>query len=91
MQDRENRDLVQVLIENPDPATRSQAHTELGRRAAAKDDVEKALAHYREAAVLDPTDETPRQAIASLGASVQSPPLPRRSALRRLFKGLSRR
>lgn len=90
MQDRDNRDLVQVLIENPDPAARSRAHSELGRRAEAQDDVEKAVAHYREAALLDPTDEAPRQALASL-STTQDDPRPRRSVLRRLFRGLARR
>ena len=91
MSERDRQALVQVLIENPDPSVRARAHAELGRRAAARDDVDKALLHYREAAELDPTDDVPRQALQTLGRDREVDPRVRRSVLRRLFRGLSRR
>ena len=50
-------DPVHVLVHNADPASRSKAHQELARRAAARDDKTMAAFHFKEALDLDPTDE----------------------------------
>lgn len=74
MQRHHNRDLVQVLIQDPDPTNRSRAHRELAVRAAAREDLGKALRHYEEAAAIDPTDEVAREAAQRLGAEITAPP-----------------
>lgn len=66
MRNHDIRELVQVLIEEKSTETRCAAHRELARRAAAADDLAKAVRHYREAAVLDPTDEVSREALDRL-------------------------
>ena len=50
-------DPVHVLVHNADPTSRSKAHQELGRRAAARDDKTMAAFHFKEALDLDPADE----------------------------------
>lgn len=67
VQDGLNRDPVDVLRDDPDPMSRSRAHTQLGCRAAARQDVDRAVFHFRRAVDLDPTDETPKDALRSLG------------------------
>lgn len=83
----DNRDLVQVLIQDPDPMRRSRAHRELGNRAVAREDLGKALRHYEEAFALDPTDEVARDEVKRLTAQTQ-PVIPRRSLLHRFVRGL---
>jgi hypothetical protein len=62
-------DPMHTLLENEDPLARSRAHTELGLRAKARADHDAAVTHLREAIDLDPTDETPRDVLRSLGVS----------------------
>jgi len=64
-------DPILTLLEDEDPLARSRAHTALGLRAKARADNDSAIAHLREAIDLDPTDETPRDALRSLGVSGQ--------------------
>jgi hypothetical protein len=64
-------DPMLTLLEDEDPLARSRAHTELGLRAKARADDAAAIVHLREAIDLDPTDETPREALRSLGVSGQ--------------------
>jgi DNA-binding SARP family transcriptional activator len=91
MVNQANRELVQVLIEDPDPSTRSQAHRELARRAAQKDNIAKAMRHYREAAYLDPTDETSRDALKELEEQAGAQGTQRRRGVfRRLLRRMSR-
>lgn len=66
MHDHDNRELVKVLIENPSPVVRSQAHVELARRARAQGDDVKALRHYREALHHDPGDSESTAAVREL-------------------------
>jgi Flp pilus assembly protein TadD len=91
-----NRDPLEVLVDEHDPLQRSRAHTELGRRASARDDVDMAVWHLREAIDLDPTDETPREALRALGQPGQNAseaqPVPGQPGLfGRFLKGLRRR
>ena len=51
---------VTVLLENPDPVSRSRAHRSLAERALAREEIDVARSHYREAVELDPTDEVAR-------------------------------
>jgi len=85
-------DPVDILAEDADPVLRSRAHAELARRAAARNDVDQATLHYREAFDLDPTDETPIEALHSLGVTAQprEDPEQRRSAFARWLHGLRR-
>lgn len=64
---------VAVLLEEADPVRRSRAHTELGRQALARRDVDLAREHLGEATDLDPTDEEPKKLLATL-----APPRKRR-------------
>ncbi len=93
--DRLNRDPVEVLLEEPDPMERSRAHTELGLRAKAREDVDMAVWHLREAIDLDPTDEQPRDVLRSLGQPGDNkpppPPAPQQGFVGRLWKGIRRR
>jgi Flp pilus assembly protein TadD len=82
---------VEILLEDSDPLNRSRAHTELGRRAVARSDVERAAWHFREAFELDPTDETPRDALRSLGQPMSQEPATQPGLLGRLWKGLRHR
>jgi Tfp pilus assembly protein PilF len=59
---------VAVLLEDHDPVHRSRAHTALGQRALARQDVNTAREHLEEATDLDPTDETPKRLLATLEA-----------------------
>jgi hypothetical protein len=68
------RDPIDVLVDDPDPTTRSRAHVELGLRAKARDDLDMAEWHLREAMDLDPTDETTAEELRSIGKSVEPPP-----------------
>jgi len=88
MQRHDNRDLVQVLIQDPDPMNRSRAHRELGARAAAREDLGKALRHYEEAFAIDPTDEVAREAVSRIGATVH--PTPRKGVWQRFVRGFAR-
>ena len=84
MRTNANRDLVQVLIQDPDPTHRSRAHRELAQRAVAHNELDKALRHYEEAAAIDPTDEVAREAFTRLNAEMHPAPQ-RKSMFRRLF------
>lgn len=66
------RDAVSTLLHEVDPVARSQAHTTLGRKALANDDLDTAEVHLREATDLDPTDEVPKQLLETLSRR-QSP------------------
>lgn len=66
MRDHANRELVDLLMQEPDPVLRSRAHAELGNRALSSDDLPKAVVHYTEALELDPTDEVSRDQLARL-------------------------
>ncbi|MBW1877953.1 MAG: hypothetical protein JRI25_11565 [Deltaproteobacteria bacterium] len=91
MVNQANHDLVQVLIEDPNPTTRSQAHRELARRAAEKANLPKAMQHYEEASWLDPTDETSRDALKVLKEQAQAQGSQRRRGVfRRLLRRMSR-
>jgi hypothetical protein len=61
-------DPVAVLIEDPDPVRRAQAHTTLGERALERDAVDLATEHLLEAIDLDPTDEAPRRLLEAVAA-----------------------
>lgn len=87
MRNQADRELVQVLIEDPDPTARSAAHRELARRAAARDDLANAVRHYREVALLDPDDASAREALDRLEAELQGGPR-RRGVFGRLVRGL---
>jgi len=76
------RDAVSTLLHEVDPVARCQAHTTLGRKALANDDLDTAEVHLREATDLDPTDEVPRQLLEAL-VRRQSP---RRSRWSGLFR-----
>ncbi|MEZ4317258.1 MAG: hypothetical protein R3F61_07130 [Myxococcota bacterium] len=56
-----------LLLEETDPSLRLVAHLELGRRAKARDDIDTAETHFREARALDPLDERPRAELRGLG------------------------
>jgi len=91
MVNRANRELVQVLIEDPDRTTRSQVHRELGRRAEEDADIAKAMQHYQEASWLDPTDETSKSALKALEEQVRVQGSQRRRGMfGRLFRRMSR-
>ena len=60
------RDAVSTLLHDADPVARSRAHTTLGQKALANDDLDTAEVHLREATDLDPTDEVPRQLLESV-------------------------
>lgn len=66
------REAVATLLHDADPVARSQAHTTLGRKAIANDDLDTAEVHLKEASDLDPTDEVPRQLLESV--SRRQPP-----------------
>lgn len=66
MRDTGNRELVDLLTEEPDPVVRSRAHAELGARALSSDNLPKAVVHYQEALELDPTDEVSRDKLERL-------------------------
>jgi Tfp pilus assembly protein PilF len=83
MRHHANRDLVQVLIQDPDPTHRSAAHRELAMYCVAHKELDKALRHFEEAAAIDPTDEIARDAAARLTAEIH-PTVPRRNVLGRL-------
>lgn len=93
MRDSTSDDPIDVLVEDPDPLARARAHTELGLRAKAREQVDLAVFHLREALDLDPTDETPRDVLRSLGrtpdATVEPPPP--RTVFGRILGGLRRR
>ncbi len=59
-------DPVATLLSNTDPIARSRAHTTLAHRAIDNDDLDTAEVHLREATDLDPTDEVPRELLASM-------------------------
>jgi hypothetical protein len=67
-----------VLVEETDPAARLDAHLELGRRAAEREEFDTAETHFREALELDPTDERPKAELRGLGRA--------KPKKRRLFK-----
>jgi Flp pilus assembly protein TadD len=77
------REAVSTLLHDADPVARAQAHTTLGRKAIANDDLDTAAVHLREAYDLDPTDEIPRQLLESVAR--------RQPAKRRWMGWLSRR
>lgn len=52
---------VRVILEDPVPSHRVEAHLELGRRAAARGARDAARIHFLEAAKLAPDDPRPRQ------------------------------
>ncbi|MCB9679781.1 MAG: hypothetical protein H6737_32040 [Alphaproteobacteria bacterium] len=56
-----------LLVEETDPAIRLAAHLELGRRAAARSDLDTAETHFRAALELDPSDSRPRAELRGLG------------------------
>jgi DNA-binding SARP family transcriptional activator len=60
------QDPVATLLREVDPIARSRAHTALAHRAIDKDDLDTAEVHLREATDLDPTDEVPRELLASM-------------------------
>ena len=62
----EARDPVHVLVEERDPMVRSRAHRVLGLRARAREDLDRAVWHLREAIELDPTDETSKEILKDL-------------------------
>jgi len=70
-----------LLMEETDPAIRLDAHLELGRRAVARDDLDTAETHFREASELDPTDERPRAELRGLGRV-------KKSSRKGFFRGL---
>ena len=72
-------DPVSVLVHNPDPASRSVAHRELGRRAVARDDKTMAAFHFQEALDLDPHDEVTAEELRRVTPVVQ------KSLLARMF------
>jgi len=88
MRNQADRELVQVLIEDRDPAARCAAHRELARRAAARDDLAKAVRHYREVAALDPHDVSASEALGRLEAELGRGNRPRRSVFGRIVRGL---
>jgi len=57
---------VATLLHDSDPVARCRAHTELAHRAIDNDDLDTAEVHLREASELDPTDEVPRDLLASM-------------------------
>lgn len=59
-------DPVAVLLDESDPVRRARAHLALGERAIARDALELATEHLREAVDLDPTDEQPKALLAKL-------------------------
>lgn len=61
-----SRDAVATLLSNTDPVARSRAHTTLAHKALDNDDLDTAEVHLREATDLDPTDEVPRELLASM-------------------------
>jgi hypothetical protein len=61
------RDAVATLLHDADPVARSKAHTTLGQKALANDDLDTAEVHLREASDLDPTDEVPRELLDRVG------------------------
>jgi len=79
-------DPVDVIASDPDPMSRSRAHTALGRRAAARSDTDQAIWHYREALDLDPTDEVPKDELRGLGKTPHATPAPAPSRIGRLWK-----
>ncbi len=60
------RDAVSTLLHEVDPVARCQAHTTLGRKALANDDLDTAEVHLREASDLDPTDEVSRRLLEAV-------------------------
>ncbi len=69
--------LVRILIEERNPLARSRAHVELGRRAASRGEAQRALQHYREALLLDPTDPDARAVAGELEGQLGRPPAAR--------------
>ena len=86
--------LHQILVEQADVRKRAQAHVELGQINL--DDGKPALAirHYKEALKLDPSKETAREALRSLGdasaAAVSNGREHGRKTLRRVLERFSR-
>lgn len=74
----DKRELIRVLIEEPDAGRRARAHKELARRAVAGQRFDRALSHYREAAALDPADGSIRDRIEILREQMAASRRPRR-------------
>ena len=83
---QDHRDPVSVLIEESNPGARVMAHCELARRAENREDLSRALRHYREAVRLAPQDEQVSERVHVIEAHILAQGLAgkRRGMLRRL-------
>lgn len=77
-----SQDPVDVLMHETDPAVRSRAHRELGRRAAVRQDRALAAVHFQEALELDPTDEQTAEELRRVAPTPPKPGLLARFLLR---------
>ena len=68
-------DPVLVLIQEVDERLRADAHLILGHQAAKRDNTPLATKHFREAALLDPESDRPRQALHSIGKTLNPSPV----------------
>ncbi|MFH1469507.1 MAG: tetratricopeptide repeat protein [Pseudomonadota bacterium] len=60
-------ELHRLLVEEPDPGRRAEAHFELGRIALGRRRPDLAIRHFREALLLEPKLERARAALKNLG------------------------